>query len=267
MAATARGTFRVLEWPGGPPAAVFLHGLTGVAEVWGPTIDALGEPRPRSFAIDQRGHGDSPVAGPYDVASLVRDLLAVLEALGVERPHLVGHSMGGRVALTAAARYPGRFRSVAIVDIGPEAWRANWRSTLQAFERMPTGFASMEQALAAGGRDEARRRLFLARLRQADGGGHRWHGDPDAWKAMVVNHRSHSYWRDWERLGAIPALLVRGGGSEELRSRVAAEMRRRNAHVDFVELPGVGHNVPLLEPAALAATLKAFWLTAGVEGA
>lgn len=250
---------------------MFLHGLAGVAEVWGPTLEALGEPRPRSFAIDQRGHGDSPVAGPYDVGSLVRDLLAVVEALGVERPHLVGHSMGGRVALAAAARYPGRFRSVAIVDIGPEAWRANWRDTLDAFERMPEGFASLDDALAAGGRgiasDEARRRLFLARLRPAAGGGYRWHGDREAWRAMVVNHRSRSYWRDWERLGTVPALLVRGGDSDELRPRVAAEMRRRNSRVGFVEMAGVGHNVPLLAPAALAATLKAFWRPAGVEGA
>jgi hypothetical protein len=44
-------------------------------------------------------------------------------------------------------------------------------------------------------------------------------------------------------------------------------MRRRNSRVGFVEMAGVGHNVPLLAPAALAATLKAFWRPAGVEGA
>ena len=55
----AGGRFRLLEWPGRGPGVLFLHGLTGVAEVWEPTVERLGQDRPRSFAFDQRGHGHS----------------------------------------------------------------------------------------------------------------------------------------------------------------------------------------------------------------
>ena len=100
---------------------LFLHGLTGVAEVWQETVDALGEGRPRCVAIDQRGHGDSPHGGPYHVRQLVQDALAAARAAGMERPHLVGHSMGARVAMAAAAWRPRAWRTVAMADIGPEA--------------------------------------------------------------------------------------------------------------------------------------------------
>src|SRR5437762_8640762 len=138
------GEFRVLKWPGIEPPVVFLHGLTGVAEVWGPTVAAL-EPRRHCFAFDQRGHGHSPKpATGYGVAAFVADLLDGLHALGLDRPHLVGHSMGARVAFVAAARHPASFRSVAIVDIGPEQWRTNLQSTVAAVGRISLLYPNAE---------------------------------------------------------------------------------------------------------------------------
>lgn len=273
------GPFRVLEWGGGAPSAIFLHGLTGVAEVWGPTIAALGADRPRAIAIDQRGHGQSakPPSG-YGVGAFVADLMQAVEALGLDRPHLVGHSMGARVALVAAARHAGRFRSVSMVDIGPEAWRENWRSTVAAFERMPASYPDVETALGGGRRrggesadaalaarpdDATLRAIALARLETLPGGEVAWRADREALKQTVTVQRSRDYWRDWERI-AIPAQLIRGGASNELRPRIAAEMRRRNPAVRYEEFEGIGHNIPLLAPARLAATLELFWRSTSV---
>ena len=77
-------------------------------------------------------------------------------------------------------------------------------------------------------------------------------------KTIVRTQRSRNYWREWESV-AMPLLLVRGGDSDELRPRVAGEMRRRNPAAEYLELAGVGHNMPLLDPAGLAAALSAFW--------
>lgn len=268
------GRFRVLDWPGDDPSVLFLHGLTGVAEVWGPTVAALGEPRPRCIAFDQRGHGHSakPERG-YDVGMFVRDVVGIVRALGLDRPHLVGHSMGGRVAMVTAARHPELFRSVSIVDIGPEAWRANWVESMEAFEAMPAVYPDAEAAIGNAGRarpgestDAALgrpgaaelRAITLSRLRDAPGGGVTWLADREALKATVRIQRSRDYWRDWERL-SLPALLVRGGRSRELRERIAGEMRRRNPRVRFVEFAGVGHNIPLLAPGMLARALRESW--------
>jgi pimeloyl-ACP methyl ester carboxylesterase len=257
------GSFRYLEWPGVNPPVVLLHGLSGVADVWYPLVNALGPNRPRLLAFDQRGHGQThPADREYGIGAFVADTLAFFDQLGLEKPHLVGHSMGARVAMVVAARHPGRIRSVAIVDIGPEAWKANWQESIAAFESMPKEFADEDAALtfASRGRDlstEARF-TFLSRLRRTDAGTLAWRADTAALDATVRAHRSRNFWADWERVQP-PAFLIRGGTSKELRPRVYEEMRRRNPHVEVAEIEGVGHNIPLIAPAKLAGLLTEFW--------
>ncbi len=257
------GQFRTLMWPGSEAPAVFLHGLTGLADVWAETATALA-PRGPLWAYDQRGHGDSPApADGYAIGAYVSDLIAFVQTLKLKRPHLVGHSMGARVALVAAARNPELFRSVTIADIGPEAWRANWRDTAAAIERMPASMNEAE-ALAFFTRNRPtppdRQRGYLARLRAARDGRLTWRGSPDAWKQTVISHRSRDFWSDWAAI-TIPALLIRGGDSNELRPHIAARMRDRNSSVRYQEFAGIGHNIPLIAPAPLAAALAAFWKT------
>jgi pimeloyl-ACP methyl ester carboxylesterase len=260
------GAFRGLVWPGGAGTAIFLHGLSGVADVWQQTVAALGVGRPECIAIDQRGHGRSPKPEhDYSVTSYLRDLLDLVMAVGGP-VHLVGHSMGARVAMVAAARHPGQFRSVAIVDIGPEAWRANITESVAAFERMPRSFADRDAALEYGSRGRGgsldAERFLLPRLRETPGGHYTWLASREALIETVTLHRSHSYWAEWEAI-SIPALLVRGERSNELRPVVAAQMRERNPRVEFKEVPDVGHNIPPLAPDALAAELKRFWARLG----
>jgi pimeloyl-ACP methyl ester carboxylesterase len=270
------GRFRALEWPGSEPSALFLHGLTGVAEVWKPTIDRLAKSHRRCVAIDQRGHGQSPkpVTG-HGVGSFVGDVIAAIDALELDTVHLVGHSMGARVAMVAAARYPARFHSVAIVDIGPEAWRANWEETVAAFEHMPTEYASIEEAtsrraLARGGEsiDSAlassseMAEVARARFRVGSDGRARWWADVEALKQTVKTQRSRGYWNAWRALRP-PALFIRGGESHEVRPAIAARMRRENPAVSYLELEGVGHNIPLLAPGRLAEALGRFWAASG----
>ena len=118
------GVFRSLEWAATGdtgPTALLLHGLSGVADVWCDTVAALGESRPRCVAVDQRGHGHSPATpGRFRVADHVGDVRALVDRLGAP-VHLVGHSMGARVAFVTAARHPELVASVVVVDIGPEA--------------------------------------------------------------------------------------------------------------------------------------------------
>ncbi|MEO8540033.1 MAG: alpha/beta hydrolase, partial [bacterium] len=93
------GDFRTLVWGSGDRTVLFLHGLSGVAEVWGPTVSYLPAGR-RYVALDQRGHGQSPrsVDISYSVNSFVTDTAELIATLR-GRVHLVGHSMGARVAL------------------------------------------------------------------------------------------------------------------------------------------------------------------------
>lgn len=265
---TAAGSFRALTWAGrsSGETVLFLHGLTAVAEVWGPTIRHLAPGR-TYVAIDQRGHGDSPHEGPFHVGEFVRDTRRVITALGGP-VHLVGHSMGARVAILLAARHPGLLRSVAIVDIGVEASEANIRETATGIGAMPRTFANEAEALAFAFRrrapDADGSAVFLARLKR-DGKHLTWRGSPEAMIETVRKHRSRAYWDEWRRID-IPSLYVRGARSNEVSPEVYERMRSANPNVKFVEFNDVPHNVPLVAPERLAHELETFWPTTSIAG-
>lgn len=256
------GKFRTLTWGDGPETVLFLHGLSGVSEVWGPTVANLPTDM-RYVALDQRGHGQSPSSPElkYTPGSFVSDTVQAINALGGP-VHLVGHSMGARIAMLVAARRPELTRSVAIVDIGPEASKSNIEATTRGIRSRPDHFISKAAALAFAFRsrqptpdDEA---IFLARLRQEKDGKLTWLSPVETLVACVSSQRNQSYWRDWKAISG-PGLYVHGGTSNEVTVFIADKMRAMNPRLGFIRLDGVGHNIPLIAPALLAAELTTLW--------
>jgi len=100
-------------------AFVLVHGLASNARLWDGTAAALAARGHTVVALDQRGHGLSskPDHG-YDFSSVVADLLAVIEQLGLDRPVVVGQSWGGNVVVELGATAPDRVRGVVAVDGG-----------------------------------------------------------------------------------------------------------------------------------------------------
>jgi len=97
-----------------------LHGLVDHLGIWKRIAPAL-EARGRVTRIDQRGHGASGApAGPYSRADLASDVVRVLDAEGIERTILVGHSMGGIVAMETALAYPDRIAGLMLIGTTSE---------------------------------------------------------------------------------------------------------------------------------------------------
>jgi pimeloyl-ACP methyl ester carboxylesterase len=117
---------RATRWPGTGPAVLLLHGLASTRRFWDLVVPGLaGVP---VVALDQRGHGDSDrPAGPYDGATVVRDVTTALDALGLSRVVVVGHSWGATTALRLAAEAPGRVLAAVAVDGGLGALRGTGR--------------------------------------------------------------------------------------------------------------------------------------------
>jgi len=105
-----------LQCQGEGAALVFLHGIGGNRHNWLAQQRELGA-HYRTVAWDARGYGDSDdYDGPLAFADFSADLLRVLDHLGVERAHLVGLSMGGRIALDFWGRHPSRVASLVLAD-------------------------------------------------------------------------------------------------------------------------------------------------------
>ena len=95
---------------------VFIHGWTANRHRWDDQLSQFAG-RCRVISLDLRGHGDSDLTpDPYTIGGLAREVLALLDELGVDRFVPVGHSMGGMIALTLALEHPERVQRLVVVD-------------------------------------------------------------------------------------------------------------------------------------------------------
>ena len=100
------------------PVVVLSNSLGSTHAMWDANLAGL-EQHFRVVRYDTRGHGGSPVpAGPYSIDDLARDLVALLDRLGVERAHVVGLSLGGMTAMRLAARNPERVDRMVVLCTG-----------------------------------------------------------------------------------------------------------------------------------------------------
>jgi pimeloyl-ACP methyl ester carboxylesterase len=102
--------------PDGLPV-VLLHGLGGTARTWDRFAAELAAAGRTAIALDLRGHGASPRPGEYTPDAMVDDVLAFLDARDGRGVDVVGHSMGGHVAVLLAGRHPGRVRRLVLEDV------------------------------------------------------------------------------------------------------------------------------------------------------
>ncbi len=111
------GSLAVDDGGSGGVPVVFVHSLAGNTGQWRAQLDHL-RPRRRAIALDLRGHGasDPPRDGDYTLHAMAGDVAAVVDTLGLARFVLVGHSFGGDVAMTYAARHPDRIAGLLLVD-------------------------------------------------------------------------------------------------------------------------------------------------------
>jgi 3-oxoadipate enol-lactonase len=122
--------------PADAPAVVFSHSIGATLATWEAQAAALA----RAFRVvryDLRGHGRSPVPpGPYDIADLGGDLIALLDRLGIARAHLVGLSLGAMASLWTAARFPARVERLVVcctaARLGPPEMWAERAATVRA---------------------------------------------------------------------------------------------------------------------------------------
>ncbi|MQF49073.1 alpha/beta hydrolase [SAR202 cluster bacterium AC-647-N09_OGT_505m] len=138
-------TFHLLDYRGNGRDLLLLHGLASNARFWELAAPYLAKEF-RVLALDQRGHGASskPDNG-YDFQTVSADVASIVNALGLERPILVGHSWGGNVGMQVAADYPGLLAGLVCIDGGTiepsAAIGATWEETEKALA--PPDFAAM----------------------------------------------------------------------------------------------------------------------------
>lgn len=217
--------YRVAGDPAGPPM-VLLHGLGDDERDWHTVLSALAD-RYRVYALDLRGHGRSAHPGRYSFELMRDDVIGFLDAVDVERCVLIGHSMGGAVAILLAEAAPDRLTHLILEDVTAPRPGALTRPPL-APPGTPTPF------------DFAAVNAIRAQI-----------NDPDpAW---------------WDRTEAIdvPTLVIGGGPNSQIPQRLLAEMVDRMPDATLVTI-AAGHNVHASRPAEFLAAVDGFLVARAV---
>lgn len=236
-----------------------LPGLTRNMDDFEPVV-AQYAGRARVIRMDFRGRGASDYAPfeTYTPMQEARDVVALLDHLGVEKACVLGTSRGGLVALMLAVIAPTRLSGVIFNDIGPEIM-SEGLSTIMEYIGTAPGYASLKEAASAmPGAYEgvfwnvapAQWEDFARRVWREEGGTLHLRYDAalrDAVApAFAPDFQAPDLWPLFEAMAHLPLGLIRGAQSNILSAQTAAEMRRRRPDMAFVELADRGH-VPFLD--------------------
>lgn len=234
---------RDLGGPGLPPL-VILHGMLGSSRNWQTVGRDLAAHR-HVFALDLRNHGQSPHAEPMDYGAMAGDVAAWLDGSGTGPVELVGHSMGGKVAMLLACREPSRVTRLVVVDIAPKAYA--WPAHRGEFAAMGelnlgdlTSRAEAEMRMEGRVPDWAMRKFLATNLQRDDSGVWSWLVNLPLLARSLPNLESNPLGDDDRFMGS--ALFIVGAKSGYVREPDHAAILRHFPQARIVALAGSGHN-------------------------
>ncbi len=251
------------------PTLLFLHGLTDSGEGW-PEAVRHWEDQYAIVTVDQRGHGRSPRFTARQLDShpgeqMVEDAVRLLQQL--QHPVVIGHSLGGAVALTAAVRRPELVRALVLedpapLDTGEPAWRPE-RGCEYADSVRPSREAVDDEALFRVRKEQhpdwpESELLVTGRAEQLIDLDYLRHGE---WKPLTP-------WPELFERVSVPTLVVSGDAGDELCVDDEMEQglaRIDNPHVELVRIPGAGHCIRRDQPARFYAAVDE-WLSRLLAG-
>jgi len=226
----------------GPPDWLFLHGLVDDLEIWDRVAPQFAE-RGRVIRMDQRGHGGSGFpAGAWGRQDLAQDVISVLDALESERAFIVGHSMGGVIAMAAAIGFPERVAGLVLIG-----------TTSQCSAKAAAWYRRIAEAAEKEGIDGLRRAIYGDKSRK------RIVGDPVG--IAGVTRALESLYPDplTPLLPGVrcPTLLI-VGEVDPMGSKASSIIESALPDAHLVALEGRGHWVHTEDPAGLLAAVDSW---------
>lgn len=245
--------------PRNQPPVVLLHGLFGSSANWHGIARRL-EGEHHLIVPDLRNHGRSPHAMASGYEAMAGDVLELLDGLGGGAASLVGHSMGGKVALWLALRWPERVARVAALDIAPVGYSPRFGPLLKALETLDlTGLHSRMEAdalLAGEIRNTSLRAYLLQNLVLEQG---HWR-----WRMSLTNLREAlPHLLDFPHTGTTrpftgPTLFLYGARSDYIEGRYLPQIRTLFPFARLRAVAGAGHWLYAEQPETVTRALQTF---------
>ncbi|MBE7123070.1 2-succinyl-6-hydroxy-2,4-cyclohexadiene-1-carboxylate synthase [Bacillus cereus] len=268
MKVTLQGVSYEYEVVGSGEPLLLLHGFTGSVETWRSFIPSWSE-QFQVILVDIVGHGktESPEdVTHYDIQNVALQMKELLDHLHIENAHVLGYSMGGRLAITMACLYPKYVRSLLLENCTAGLESANERKErrekderladkieqegIRSFVSMWENIPLFEtQKRLAQNVQEAVRKERLANNTK---------GLANSLRGMGTGAQP-SWWKDLQNL-KMPVLLL-NGESDEKFFRLLKNIEKCIPHANFVKIDGAGHAIHVEQPEKFDTIVKGFLKT------
>ena len=238
---------------------IILHGLFGFSDNWQSLATKFSEFF-RVILIDFRNHGHSPWSDDFSYALMVDDLKELIDDLNLENLILVGHSMGGKVAMHFAQKFPRKIEKLVVVDMGVKQYTQNQQEVLEAFNKVDlkgiTARSQVELILSDFIESKGVRQFLLKNLYWKEKGELAWRVN------FVVLEKAMS-----EILSAlpykevlIPSLFIRGELSNYIEENDFQEIESFFSDMSLKTIKNAGHWVHADAPEEFTNTVLEFCL-------
>ena len=230
----------------GDTALIFLHGFGSSSRSWHEVVSALSD-KYRCIAPDLRGFGDSEATRRgYSVEDGADDMAALIEALGVEKFVIIGHAMGGKIALEWAARRPQGLQKVILLAPSPPTPEPMGEAERH---RLEWGFGSCSAARETLGKTTAQElstRIFERTLDDS------LRSSRAAWHAWLHRGSREDITPQMSQI-EVPVTVVAGDNDHSLSAELLqCEVVERLQRASLITLPDCGHWLPLEAPRRIA---------------
>jgi len=240
---------------------LLIHGLFGSLE----NLGALARPLAESFTVyslDLPNHGRSPQVDSMSLASMTETLLAWLDEQKLGQVHLLGHSLGGKVAMELELRHPERVKNLAVLDIAPVDYPPHHNDVFAGLLALDTtqlqSRSEADHLLKAHVPEIAVRSFLLKNLVKDPQGGFAWRMN------LPIIHRDYPQLIAANRRGASfggNTLFIKGGNSDYLQAKYRDDILERFPKAAIKIVPDTGHWLHAEKPELVARLVKRFLQT------
>lgn len=240
--------------PTSNPPLLIAHGLYGSGRNWGVIARRLSDER-QVVAVDMRNHSNSAWTAQHDYPGMADDLAEVIDHFGGQAD-VVGHSMGGKAAMTLALLHGEKLRKLVVADIAPVTYTHSQMQFIEAMRAVDLSSVSRrsdaEQQLAEQGVEKALQSFFTQSL---DIKGQRWLlnlGTLSAEMPKIMGFPDLT--GTWDK----PTLFLSGADSDYVLPEYRPAIRALFPTARFAKIPGAGHWLHAEKPREFEASVRAF---------
>ena len=252
------------------PRIAFLHGLFGQGRNWNQIAKSVSGPEgadARCLLVDLPDHGRSPWSQEFSLDAYADAVAATLRAAGEGKPYaVVGHSLGGKVAMVLALRHPELVERLVVVDIAPKGYGSleRFEGYIREMQALPLDeLTSRADAEARFTEPDPGVKAFLLQNLRRNGQTWRWQVNLDlvaSDAALGVDSRIADWPHDADELAPYegPVLWVAGGDSRYVKREDGERMRRHFPRTRLFTIKGAGHWVHTDAPDIIVTALRRF---------